>query len=139
LRKLKRNAAVDEGMEEPLEEDSVIDGHGKSKKEALVVVVPDDIFEAGIDYLITAGDRKKIKFQWEVSKLPQLSYDPSSTLFQLDPNYLAKTGLPTPMLVLSFVLVDEKVSSIHRRELVRVLSLGSITELVNDRNDKRRA
>ncbi len=36
----KRNAAVDEGKEEPLEEDSLVDGLGTSKKEALVVVVP---------------------------------------------------------------------------------------------------
>jgi hypothetical protein len=96
----KRNATVADGKEEPLEEDSFINGYGASKKEALVVVVPDDIFEAGIDYLITAGVRKKIKLQWEVSKLPQLSYDPSSTLFQLDPNYMAKTGLPTQNIVL---------------------------------------
>ena len=36
----KRNAAVDNGKEEPLEEDSLIDGLGTSKKEALIVVVP---------------------------------------------------------------------------------------------------
>ena len=36
----KRNAAVDEGKEEPLEEDSLIDNFGATKKEALVVVVP---------------------------------------------------------------------------------------------------
>jgi hypothetical protein len=36
----KRNAAIDEEKEEPLEEDSLIDGLGTSKKEALVVVVP---------------------------------------------------------------------------------------------------
>ena len=36
----KRNAAVDGEKEEPLEEDFLIDGLGKSKKEALVVVVP---------------------------------------------------------------------------------------------------
>ena len=35
-----RNAPVDEGKEEPLEEDSFINGLGLSKKEALVVVVP---------------------------------------------------------------------------------------------------
>jgi hypothetical protein len=39
----KRNAAVDDGKEEPLEEDSPIDGLGSSKKEALVVVVPSSI------------------------------------------------------------------------------------------------
>ena len=37
----KRNAAVDDGKEEPLEEDSLLDGLGASKKEALVVVVPE--------------------------------------------------------------------------------------------------
>jgi len=36
----KRNAAVGEGKEEPLEEDSLITGLGTSKKEALIVVVP---------------------------------------------------------------------------------------------------
>ena len=37
----KRNAAaVDEGKEEPLEEDSLIGGYGTSKKEALIVAVP---------------------------------------------------------------------------------------------------
>ena len=36
----KRDAAFDEGKEEPLEEDSLVDGLGTSKKEALVVVVP---------------------------------------------------------------------------------------------------
>jgi hypothetical protein len=38
-----RNTTVDEGMEEPLEEDSFINGYGASKKEALVVVVPQPI------------------------------------------------------------------------------------------------
>lgn len=36
----KRNAAADEEKVEPLEEDSVLDGLGSSKKEALIVVVP---------------------------------------------------------------------------------------------------
>ena len=36
----KRNAPADEGKEEPLEEDSLVDGLGRSKKEALIVVVP---------------------------------------------------------------------------------------------------
>jgi hypothetical protein len=36
----KRNAPVDEGKEEPLEEDSFINGLVSSKKEALVVAVP---------------------------------------------------------------------------------------------------
>jgi hypothetical protein len=39
----KRNAAVDEGKEEPLEEDSFIESLGTSKKEALVVVVPSSL------------------------------------------------------------------------------------------------
>jgi hypothetical protein len=36
---------------------------------------------------------KRIKTDWEVSKIKQLSYDPSSVLFVLDSNYLANTGL----------------------------------------------
>ena len=36
----KRNAAVDEGKETPLEEDSLVYGFGMSKKEALIVAVP---------------------------------------------------------------------------------------------------
>ena len=36
----KRNSAIDEGKEGPLEEDSLMEGLGTSKKEALVVVVP---------------------------------------------------------------------------------------------------
>ncbi len=36
----KRNSTVDEGKEEPLEEDSLIHGFGASKKEALIVIVP---------------------------------------------------------------------------------------------------
>ena len=39
----KRNAAVDEGKEAPLKEDSPIDGLGLSKKDALIVVVPSTI------------------------------------------------------------------------------------------------
>ena len=39
----KRNAAVDDGKEEPLEEDSLIDGFGTSKKEALIVLMPSSI------------------------------------------------------------------------------------------------
>ncbi|KAI3636316.1 hypothetical protein MIR68_005668 [Amoeboaphelidium protococcarum] len=40
----KRNAAVDDGKEEPLEEDSIIDGLGQSRQEdMLVVVVPQPI------------------------------------------------------------------------------------------------
>ena len=60
------------------------------------------LFEAGTDKLITAADkeRKRRRTEWEVSTLAQLSYDPSSTLFQLDSNYLAKTGLATQKLVL---------------------------------------
>jgi hypothetical protein len=61
-----------------------------------------DLFEAGVDHLIAAGDkeRKRRRTEWEVSTLAQLSYDPNSTLFQLDTNYLAKTGLPTQKIVL---------------------------------------
>jgi hypothetical protein len=98
-----KNAFV-EGKEGPLKSSSFLDSHGKTEKEEdmLVVVVPGDIFEAGIDYLLPAGDRKikGRKTEWEISKLPQLSYDPSSTLFQLDPNYLEKTGIPPQKLVL---------------------------------------
>jgi len=36
----KRNAAADEGREEPLEEDSLVYGLGETEEEALVVVVP---------------------------------------------------------------------------------------------------
>jgi hypothetical protein len=36
----KRNASFDDGKEEPLEEDSLLDGLGRSKKEALIVIVP---------------------------------------------------------------------------------------------------
>ncbi|KAI3641438.1 hypothetical protein MIR68_000568 [Amoeboaphelidium protococcarum] len=36
----KRNASVEDGKEMPLEEDSLVDGLGKSKKEALIVAVP---------------------------------------------------------------------------------------------------
>jgi hypothetical protein len=39
----KRNAAADEGREEPLEEDSLVDGLGTSVKEALIVVVPSSV------------------------------------------------------------------------------------------------
>jgi hypothetical protein len=40
---VKRNAAPEEGKEEPLEEDCLIDGLGISMKEALIVVVPSSI------------------------------------------------------------------------------------------------
>ncbi len=43
---------------------------------------------------------KRIKTDWEVSKINQLSYDPSSVLFVLDSNYLANTGLDSEELVL---------------------------------------
>jgi hypothetical protein len=39
----KRNAAIDEGRKEPLEEDSLVYGLGTSKREALFVVVPSSI------------------------------------------------------------------------------------------------
>jgi hypothetical protein len=60
------------------------------------------LFEAGVDYLMTAGDkkRKRRRTEWEVSTLGKLSYDPNSTIFQLDSNYLAKTGLPDQKLIL---------------------------------------
>jgi len=38
----------DEGKEEPLEEDSLLDGLGKSKKEALIVVVPHALVSTGM-------------------------------------------------------------------------------------------
>jgi hypothetical protein len=47
----KRNAAVDEGKEEPLEEDSLLDGLGSSKKEALVVVVPSSFSSPELDQI----------------------------------------------------------------------------------------
>jgi hypothetical protein len=43
----KRNAAVDEGKEEPLEEDSLVVGFGTSKKEAFIVAV--QASEAGLE------------------------------------------------------------------------------------------
>ena len=39
----KRNATADDGKEEPVEEDSFINGLGASKKEALIVVVPSSV------------------------------------------------------------------------------------------------
>ena len=39
----KRAASVDEGREEPLEEDSLVDGLGTSKKAALIVAVPSTV------------------------------------------------------------------------------------------------
>jgi len=47
----KRNAAVDDGKEEPLEEDSLLEGLGKSKKEALIVVVPSPTSSPELDKL----------------------------------------------------------------------------------------
>jgi hypothetical protein len=44
----KRNAAVDQGKEEPLEEDALVGDLGTSKKEALIVVVPSSIETASI-------------------------------------------------------------------------------------------
>ena len=58
-----------------------------------------DLFEAGV-YLAGGKERKRRRTEWDVSPLAQLSYDPNSVLFQLDTNYLAKTGLPTQKLVL---------------------------------------
>jgi hypothetical protein len=58
-----------------------------------------DFFEAGV-YLARGKERKRRRTEWDVSPLAQLSYDPNSVLFQLDTNYLAKTGLPTQKLVL---------------------------------------
>ncbi len=61
----KRNAAVDDGKTEPLEEDSLINGLGSSKKEALVVAaqpsdasnspytsVPDKLRQLGVEFSI---------------------------------------------------------------------------------------
>ena len=47
----KRNAAADEGREEPLEEDSLVYGLGTSKKEALFVIVPSSTSSPELDQL----------------------------------------------------------------------------------------
>ncbi|OAJ40780.1 hypothetical protein BDEG_24481 [Batrachochytrium dendrobatidis JEL423] len=50
---------------------------------------------------LTAGYKKRRTSEWEkVSTLAQLSYDPNSTIFELDTNYLVKTGLSTKKLIL---------------------------------------
>ncbi|OAJ37409.1 hypothetical protein BDEG_21430 [Batrachochytrium dendrobatidis JEL423] len=50
---------------------------------------------------LTAGYKKRRTSEWEkVSTLAQLSYDPNLTIFKLDTNYLAKTGLSTEKLIL---------------------------------------
>jgi DNA polymerase III delta prime subunit len=48
----------------------------------------------------TSNDKIRPTSDWEISTLPQLTYDVNSPLFQLDSDYLAKTGLPTQKLVL---------------------------------------
>lgn len=57
----KRNAAVTDGKEEPLEEDTLIDGFGTSEKEALVVAIQasdasnsasDKLRQLGVDFSI---------------------------------------------------------------------------------------
>jgi len=73
----KRNAAADEGREEPLEEDSLVYGLGTSKKEALIVVVPlsvndhqDDITESSITG--AKSPHPKRKQRWiEINKILQ--------------------------------------------------------------------
>ncbi|KAJ8328654.1 hypothetical protein O5D80_002643 [Batrachochytrium dendrobatidis] len=58
-----------------------------------------DLFAAGST--LTAGYKKRRTSEWEkVSTLAQLSYDPNLTIFKLDTNYLAKTGLSTQKLIL---------------------------------------
>ncbi|EGF78076.1 hypothetical protein BATDEDRAFT_26764 [Batrachochytrium dendrobatidis JAM81] len=58
-----------------------------------------DLFAAGST--LTAGYKKRRTSEWEkVSTLAQLSYDPNLTIFELDTNYLAKTGLSTQKLIL---------------------------------------
>ncbi|EGF80872.1 hypothetical protein BATDEDRAFT_24341 [Batrachochytrium dendrobatidis JAM81] len=58
-----------------------------------------DLFAAGST--LTAGYKKRRTSEWEkLSTLAQLSYDPNSTIFKLDTNYLAKTGLSTQKLIL---------------------------------------
>ncbi|OAJ44884.1 hypothetical protein BDEG_28068 [Batrachochytrium dendrobatidis JEL423] len=58
-----------------------------------------DLFAAGST--LTAGYKKRRTSEWEkVSTLAQLSYDPNLTIFKLDTNYLAKTGLSTEKLIL---------------------------------------
>jgi hypothetical protein len=60
-----------------------------------------ELFEAGIDYLIIVeGSRKRQRTDWEVSTLGQLSYKPTSDFFELNSEYLAKTGLPSKNLIL---------------------------------------
>lgn len=66
-----------------------------SATEMLIVAVPSS------DALnFTGGSPQTGKIDWEVSKIKQLSYDPSSVLFVLDSNYLANTGLESEKLVL---------------------------------------
>jgi hypothetical protein len=48
----------------------------------------------------TGMERKRQKTDWQVSTLGQLLYDPNSALFELNSEYLAKTGLPSQKLIL---------------------------------------
>jgi hypothetical protein len=52
----KRNAAADDGKEEPLKEDLVIDSLGSSKEEALVVIVPSSTSLRRLDKLWSVED-----------------------------------------------------------------------------------
>ena len=57
-----------------------------------------DIFGTGTKFLTLESKRRKT--QWKQTKIKALTYNPYSTLFELDSNYLADSGLPSDKLIL---------------------------------------
>jgi DNA replication protein DnaC len=45
-------------------------------------------------------ESKRRKTQWKQTKIKALTYDPNSTFFELDSDYLADSGLPSDKLIL---------------------------------------
>jgi adenylate kinase family enzyme len=86
----KRNAAVNEEKQYPLSPTELL-GEVGSKEDALIVEVPAPIVN---------NKRKRVEWEVHKSKLAQLSYNPESTIFKLDTECLAKTGLFPQNLVL---------------------------------------
>jgi hypothetical protein len=120
----KRNAAVDEGMEEPLEEDSFINGYGASKKEALVVVVPSSRRSTSESSLVGKEPNPKRKQRWiELNEILEGNAKKSKTNDSTTYSYVTWNQVKTVFNPTNYVQPRRNIDDAHLSFLAQYLSI----------------
>ena len=123
----KRDAAFDEGKEEPLEEDSLVDGLGTSKKEALVVVVPSSRSSSrstSESSLVGKEPNPKRKQRWiQLNEILEANAKKSKTNDSTAYSYVSWNQVKTVFNPTNYVQTRRNIDDAHLSFLAQYLSI----------------